>query len=114
MTYSGCTSPVLSTAFSTVAGTTYQLSFSATGIINDSIWTITDNSNLNYSNNQNGRYTAAFVSNTTGTDTIYFDLRSYTVDATWTLDDISIRESPSITPALRVTGYDGLTWLSLG
>jgi len=59
-------------------------------------------------------HTIGFLSTFTGTETITFRSFDSNPAGTWAIDDVSIKSTSSISPALTVTGYDGSTWLSLG
>ena len=104
--------PSVSTTFSTVAGSTYQITFTVSSSNAPLYYYFANQSNL-YQPLTDGTYTFIFKSTYTGVDTLYFDDYNYTIGDTWTIDDISIREM-SILPTLKVLGYDGSTVLSLG
>jgi hypothetical protein len=111
-TYNGG-DPSVSTTFSSVAGSTYQITFTVSAS-NAPLYYYFDNNNSLEEPLASGTYTFIFKSAYTGIDTLYFDDNNYTVGDTWTIDNISIREISPLLPTLKVLGYDGSTVLSLG
>jgi len=108
--------PSLSTTFSTTAGHAYLLTFTISDA-NAPMRFYLENDYPPYYNSgpfSNGTQTVYFPTDYTGTETITFDDYNYDSGDTWTLDSVSIKEVSSILPALKVTGYDGSTALSLG
>jgi len=114
VTYTGG-APSLSTTFQTTAGKTYLLTFTISSA-NAPMYFGFDSNSLYYNEGSffNGTHKIAFQTDFTGTETIYFDDWNYNNGDTWTIDDVSIREIDSLSPALTVIGYNGATFLSLG
>jgi len=106
--------PYLFTTFETVAGNTYLLTFTISSASSPA-QIYFDNNSLSYNNGpfSDGTHTVAFQTDFTGTETISFYSSNSVAGDTWTLDNVSIKEM-SLVPALKVIGYDGTTWLSLG
>lgn len=115
-TYAGG-DPTAVTTFTSVSGNWYSLTFTVSNAnvplyyyLYDNTWAYYDSSALF----TNGTHTIVFQAGYTGTINIVFDDSSYTTGNTWTLDDVSIKQTTLPLPALKVVGYDGSTLLSLG
>ncbi|MDD5511938.1 MAG: hypothetical protein PHI12_14195, partial [Dehalococcoidales bacterium] len=114
VTYTGG-EPYLFTTFATTSGNTYLLTFTISSA-NAPMFFWLMNNGITYNNDpfSNGTHTVVFQTDFTGTETIIFvDYNGNTGD-TWTIDDVSIRQIDSPYPALKVIGYNGATFLSLG
>ena len=105
------------TTFNTVMGNTYDITFNVSNS-NSSMCIYTQNNSNGLCSYSlvNGKQSQIFVATYTGTDTIYFDDWNGVLGDTWTIDNVSIKQIKSISnsPALKVVGYDGSSWLSLG
>ncbi|MFA5670673.1 MAG: hypothetical protein WC967_15670, partial [Balneolaceae bacterium] len=103
------------TTISVVSGTTYLVSFSLSDVSSNT--TVTSYfDNLTFDSSplfKSGNNSFAFTSDYTGNDMIYFMTAIGDTASTWTIDNVSIKET-SISPSLIVTDYDGSTILSLG
>jgi hypothetical protein len=113
-TYAGG-DPSLSTTFQTIAGKTYLITFTVSNA-NAPMYYYLSVTGLTYDDNLvgNGTHTIAFKTDNTGTETITFDDSNYFNGDTWTLDDVSIKETSALIPALTITGYNGKSILSIG
>src|SRR3989344_5731005 len=111
-TYAGG-DPSVSTTFSSVAGHTYLLTFTISAA-NAPMYFYFNNNTLTYNLGpfSNGTITVAFQTDFTGTETIYFDDWNWNTGDTWTLDNVSIKQTNLPSPTLKVIGFNGSTWLS--
>src|SRR6185369_2586661 len=116
VTYTSCDNPDVSTSFATVAGTTYEVTYTLSGVSGDTAYFYFENNSLQSDNYPvgNGTHTFQFKTDYTGTETITFESWDWYDGGTWTIDDVSIRAVGTTAPSLVVKGVDGSTWLSLG
>lgn len=105
--------PFVSTSFETVTGETYVINFRVSnsnapvGIYLDNTW------NLDYGPYIDGLWKVSFVSEYTGTETIFFDDNDYANGDTWELDDVSIFKVDPDAVLLDVKGLSGKSILSI-
>ena len=116
VTYTSCTQPYLSTTFSTVAGNTYYVTFTISNSSSNGgvdFYFYNNANNNEYGPFKDGTHTVAFTTTYTGTETIEFG-GLYQTNETWTIDNVSIKQSPALTPALAVTAFDGTSLFNIG
>ena len=108
VTYTTCSDPLLSTDFSSVAGTNYQITFTLSNVSGDTINFYFDNDNYNGFTDEYGigTHTINYTATYTGTETLYFSSFNYNNDATWQIDDVSIKET-NTQPGFAVADVDG-------
>ncbi|MFA5840782.1 MAG: tail fiber domain-containing protein [Candidatus Paceibacterota bacterium] len=111
-TYNGG-DPSISTTFDTVSGNTYIFTFVVSNANTSGQIYFSNNTSPSSNIFVNGTYSVIFQANFTGTDTVNFNDISFVVGDTWTIDNVSIKQT-NISPALKIIGYDGATWFSLG
>lgn len=105
----------LFTTFPVVAGHTYLLTFNISNANAPASITLDDgNTGHNFGPFNDGQNAVTFTTDFTVDEFISFSDTNFAPGDTWTLDDVSIKEISSPAPALKVIGFDGATWLSLG
>ena len=114
VTYSSCSQPRLSTTFSSVAGQTYYVTFTLSGVSGSNVYPYLFNGGgYEYSSFGNGTHTIAITANYTGTETITFG-GDFKDGSSWTIDNVSIKQAAAAGKTLYATGYDGSSSLNLG
>jgi 6-phosphogluconolactonase (cycloisomerase 2 family) len=108
--------PSLSTTFATTIGDTYVITFTISGANAPMQVFFGTNTTptVGVGPLSNGTHTVILSANIGGPETITFDDLNYVVGDTWTLDDVSIQQTTSPSPAFKVVGFNGSTVLSIG
>ena len=107
---------VTAPSFSTVAGRTYYVTFTISNVSDDLVYFYFNQNTIapEWGPYHNGTYTIAVKTTYTGTESIFFGSWYNNAGSTWTIDDVSVKEAPAVTPSFVVTGYDGSSILTLG
>ena len=107
---------VTAPSFSTVAGRTYYVTFTISNVSDDLVYFYFNQNTIapEWGPYHNGTYTIAVKTTYTGTESIFFGSWYNNAGSTWTIDDVSVKEAPAVTPSFVVNGYDGSSILTVG
>ena len=116
----GCTHSLIQQDVSTVAGTTYMITFTTSDVTVDTmrlyLYHVSGDLVWAYSGPGlgNGTHTVVFTATYTGTEQLVLEALNYYSGGTWAIDNVSMKATNTVSPSLLVKGYDGNVWLSLG
>ena len=115
VTYVQCLYPNFYQDFKDTFGKTYKITFTVSGLAGDNL-VISNNSSFEQLYTANGTYSAFYVSDTPNgqTNILYFDFESYKPNATFTIDNVSVKETTDLAISLSVKDFDGSSLVSFG